>query len=124
MAINKLSIGNDIVEVDRIHQLSNSHGQRFLSHVFTRNEIEWCQKRQAPHIHFAGKFAAKEAVKKALMSMGESETIPLKSIEINRSEGKPPTVNVLCDLSSSYQIKISIAHTDLLATAVAIVQVT
>ena len=118
------SVGTDIVEVYRIKKLSDEYGERFFNHVFTQQEVDWCLSHANPHIHLAGKFAAKEAVKKALMALGESQWVPLKFISIHRDLDQPPTVNILCALSKSYEVHISISHTHSLATAVAIAELT
>ena len=61
--LEKLAIGTDIVELSRIKQIITAKGQRFLSHIFTENEQSICNAKVSPHIHYGGKFAAKEAVK-------------------------------------------------------------
>ena len=108
------------MEVSRIRQLANEHGERFYRHVYTEAEVKWCQGRAMPGMHLAGRFAAKEAVKKALLASGE-KNIPLNSIEIIRQEGCPPEVSLHLNLIRPYHCQVSISHTDSLATAVAIV---
>lgn len=120
---HNFSIGTDIVEVERIRKLSERNGDRFFTHVFTNREVEWCRSRANPYIHLAGKFAAKEAIKKALMGLGESETIPMKIIEIRRDDERPPEVKIQGKLSRSYRFHLSISHTNDLATAVAIAEI-
>lgn len=61
-----LSIGNDIVEVGRIADLMARRGSRFIERCFTPAEIEYCRSKAEPAVHFAGRWAAKEAVYKAL----------------------------------------------------------
>lgn len=58
-------VGTDIVSVDRIKSISLKHS-RFLERVFTRGELEYCFKRKDPYQCLAARFAAKEAVFKAL----------------------------------------------------------
>jgi holo-[acyl-carrier protein] synthase len=58
-----LSVGVDIVEIERIRQIFQRHGERFLRRVYTEAEIAYCQGR-VPEL--AARFAAKEAVSKAL----------------------------------------------------------
>lgn len=62
-----ISIGTDIIEIDRI-EAAASHGKRFLSRVFTNQEIAFCTRRRNPWPGLAARFAAKEAVFKALGS--------------------------------------------------------
>ena len=113
-------VGTDIVEVSRVGALADEHGSKFFRHVFTNSEVAWCQERAAPHMPLAGRFAAKEAVKKALLAFGEKE-IPLNGIEILREENSPPEVTLHLKFGRSYDCQVSISHTDSLATAVAIV---
>ena len=88
----ELSIGVDIVSIDRMKNILNSNkGIRFKHRIFTKSEIFYCQNRANSSHHFAGRFAAKEAVKKALLASGE-ENIPLSGIEIIRQDNGPPEV--------------------------------
>src|SRR5205823_14783374 len=62
-----LGHGIDIVETDRIRQLVERHGQRFIDRVFTPGEHQYCQLNPKRYYeHLAGRFAAKEAVLKVL----------------------------------------------------------
>ena len=63
-----ISIGTDIVKVSRIKDLLTTKKENFLNKVFTAEEISYCNSHSNPEIHFSGKYAAKEAVKKALLS--------------------------------------------------------
>ncbi|MDP6456891.1 MAG: holo-ACP synthase [Candidatus Marinimicrobia bacterium] len=117
---NNYAVGTDIVEIDRIREMHEHHGERFFNHIFSRQEVAWCKERADPDIHLAGRFAAKEAVKKALLTLGE-KNIPLIDIEILRDDG-PPSVNVGSSIKNKYDFQISISHTQRYATAVAIVE--
>ena len=70
-----------------------------------------------PAIHFAGRFAGKEAIKKAILSSGILKHISIKKIEIISSDGIPQVNMKLI----KNDIKISISHTDNFATATAII---
>ena len=59
-------IGTDIVEIDRIKKIIERYGDQFLQKVFTEPEIKFCKGKASPSIHFAGRWAAKEAFYKAL----------------------------------------------------------
>ena len=61
-----LGTGTDIVECLRIAQLIQRHGELFITRVYTPAEIEYCSSRPAATQHYAGRWAAKEAVVKAL----------------------------------------------------------
>lgn len=61
-----LAHGVDIVECARIDRMLREHGERFLARVFTPAEREYCMASRTPAIRLAGRFAAKEAILKAL----------------------------------------------------------
>jgi holo-[acyl-carrier protein] synthase len=58
-------IGIDIIKIDRIKKAIKKSGKRFLRKIFTAGEIKYCLARRFPEMHFASRFAAKEAVAKA-----------------------------------------------------------
>ena len=84
------SIGTDIVEVNRIRRLSKD--KKFLRKVFSNKEIEYCNTYSDSHVHLSGKYAGKEAVKKALLSSSDKKNIPLSSIEIQNKDGGAPMI--------------------------------
>ena len=116
-----ISLGTDIVEVDRIQVMIERWENRFLLRIFTLDEIQYCQRQVHPPIHFAGRFAAKEAVKKALYSSGFRELLPFRSIEIRRDDvtGIPSVVVSAVKVPPIY---LSISHTRINAIATAIVE--
>ncbi len=61
-----IGLGTDIVECLRIAQMIERHGELFIARVYTDHEIEYCKARKAWNQHYAGRWAAKEAVLKAL----------------------------------------------------------
>ncbi len=84
-----VSIGIDIVEISRIEEKLSQGNTRFLNRVFTVGEIEYCEKRAAKFASYAARFAAKEAVMKAL-GTGWGDGVGWKEIEvINDAAGKP-----------------------------------
>ena len=116
-------IGIDIVQISRIDKIIADKGERFLSSTFTKIEQSICNAKVSPHIHYGGKFAAKEAVKKALLSSNSKANIPLHSIEIqNRVDGSPKVV-IKDGTYCSGNLQVSISHTDEYATAIAILEI-
>jgi holo-[acyl-carrier protein] synthase len=115
-------VGTDIVEVSRIRKLIDSKGDRFLSHIYDKIEVEYCSIRVNPALHYAGRFSAKEAVKKALLSSGLFDYILLKDIVISRDISGAPSVIFPRDISEKGSVNVSISHTDNYATATAIFQ--
>ena len=65
-----VGIGSDIVECMRIGRMVEQHGEQFLTRVFTEREIQFCQSRKHAMQHFAGRWAAKEAIVKCLGTGG------------------------------------------------------
>lgn len=88
-----LSIGIDVVEVDRIERAVGRLGDRFLRRVFTRAEIDYCDARAARSIHLAGRFAAKEAAMKAL-GTGWGGGVSWHELEILPSAAGPPQLSL------------------------------
>jgi holo-[acyl-carrier protein] synthase len=117
-----LGIGNDIIEVVRIKDNIERYKDRFLNRIFTSNEQNYCLSRKEPSLHFAGRFAAKEAIVKAL-GTGFSSGISWLDVEICHDERGKPLVacsSKLNDLFNSPHISVSISHCREYATAFAI----
>ena len=108
------SIGIDIEEVGRFRQLLYATNKNFYKKIFTEKEIKYCLSKSDPYQHFAGKFAAKEAVAKAL----NQSVYKAKKIEVlNKKDGSPI---VKFQVSSiKYQVLVSISHTKDHAIAIA-----
>lgn len=86
-------IGIDLVEVSRIREMLEQHGQRFKDRTFTASEIAYCDACAEPAMHYAARFAAKEAVAKALGTGIWSEGVNWTDIEVVReASGKPVIV--------------------------------
>ena len=82
MELPNIFIGTDIVEVDRINKLLLKSGELFKNKVFTTLEQKYCDSKSSPSIHYAGRFAAKESIIKAVKSSEYKNPIPFKNIEI------------------------------------------
>lgn len=84
-----LGVGVDIIEIDRIKESVEKYGDAFLNKIFTKTELEYSLSKKNKHQHLAARFAAKEAVYKALIS-GLKKTITWKEIEVfNMPDGTP-----------------------------------
>ncbi|OHB68637.1 MAG: holo-[acyl-carrier-protein] synthase [Planctomycetes bacterium RBG_13_63_9] len=84
-----IGIGTDIAECLRIARMIERHGELFINRVYTPEEIEYCQARAQATQHFTGRWAAKEAVFKAL-GTGWRQGITWRDIEVrNQASGKP-----------------------------------
>jgi holo-[acyl-carrier protein] synthase len=122
-------VGTDIVAVGRIAALMRDHGTAFLERWFTAREIDYCFNKAVPSRHFAARFAAKEAVVKALPVAWEGP-LPWRSIEIANDLHGVPSVSLsgaILDAATMvgvYEIRVSLSHCDEYATAIALVAVT
>ena len=88
----KVTTGIDIIEVERIKEAILEMGDSFLNRIYTEKEIEYCNKSEVmKYQHFAARFAAKEAVSKAL-GTGIGVHCSWRDIEITRSGHGVPGV--------------------------------
>jgi holo-[acyl-carrier protein] synthase len=83
-----IGLGIDATDIARIAATMERYGDRFLKRVFTDGEIAYCLRRRHPAIHFAGRFAAKEAAMKAL-GTGHTQNVLWKGVEVVRRGGPP-----------------------------------
>jgi holo-[acyl-carrier protein] synthase len=105
-------VGIDIIEVKRIRDIMVKYGDKFFTRILTDSEIAYCKSYKAnPEVHFAGRFAAKEAYSKAI-GTGISKTFGWKDIEIlNDPLGKPYINHVKQNEYSNFKFELSISHT-------------
>jgi holo-[acyl-carrier protein] synthase len=85
---NIIGLGLDATDIDRIADTIERYGERFLHRIFTEREVAYCTARRVPAIHFAGRFAAKEAAMKAL-GTGHSQGVLWRDVEVVRRGGPP-----------------------------------
>lgn len=117
-------MGVDIVEIERIRNLARTEGPRFLEKVFTPGEIAYCTAKHDAALHFAARFAAKEAVSKALAT-GWSGAFRWKDVEISNDAGGQPRVLLhgrLHELLPAASVLVSISHSASHAVAVAVIE--
>ena len=114
-------IGTDIVSVSRIEKILQQYSDRFKKHVFTDKENSYCDLKPNPAIHYAGRLAAKEAVKKALYSSSIINSIDFADIEIISNVSGAPEVKLSTQDLKNVLVKVSISHIDELAIAFALV---
>lgn len=115
MSNNVIGLGVDIVEIDRIGRLLEKHGERFLGRVYTEAERQRATEIKQPATFLAGRWAAKEAVYKALQA-DLTHGIGWQEIEIVRSESGAPTVRLSGNAAKSAKkagigdVLLSISH--------------
>ncbi len=111
-------IGIDIIEVKRIKKIIERYGDRFYTRILTEKEIKYCKSFSKPDLHFAGRFASKEAYSKSI-GTGISKDFRWKDIEIlNNKRGKPYINHKVDNEYSKYKFEVSISHTNEYACAV------
>lgn len=121
-----VGVGVDIIEIYRIKK-SLERRETFLTKLFTKNEIEYFESKKFRPEFVAGKFAAKEAVAKAL-GTGFRE-FDFKDIEIEHNAlGKPLVTlrgkaKLIAERNGDYNIHISISHSETNAIAYAVLEV-
>ena len=82
-------IGTDIINIKRMEKTLKRNNPHFKNRIFSENEINYCEKKKNPYSFYAKRFAAKEALSKAL-GIGIRKGVKLKDIEIfNNKYGKP-----------------------------------
>jgi holo-[acyl-carrier protein] synthase len=120
-----VGIGTDIVECLRIGRMIEQHGELFLTRVYTEREIRYCQERKRAMEHFAGRWAAKEAILKCL-GTGWARGISWTDVEVRNEPGGQPRV-LMCGAAKELaqglrigHIFLSISHCRAYATAMAV----
>jgi holo-[acyl-carrier protein] synthase len=120
--------GVDIIEIDRIRKAFKRWKDSFPKRVFTQKEIEYCQRKKDPAAHYAARFAAKEALIKALASRS-FKRIRLSEIEIVADQGRERpkvtlygTAKELADALNVRSVFVSIAHDNKYAVAQVILE--
>jgi holo-[acyl-carrier protein] synthase len=120
-----IGIGTDIIECDRIARMLIQHGEHFTNHVYTDEEFRYCSGKKIAEQHFAGRWAAKEAVLKSL-GTGWAAGITWTDVEIVIQTGGKPTVRLHRGATKKAtelgiaEVLISISHCKAYATATAI----
>ncbi len=120
-----VGLGLDLVEVQRIRALLEKSGDRFKERVFTEGEMDYCDSCADAAMHYAARFAAKEAVAKAL-GTGFSSGVGWKDIEVLRSPGGAPSIRLhagaikVADGLGVRRWMLSLTHTGSAAAASAV----
>ena len=115
-------VGIDIIEIERIRKAIKRWGDKFKSKVYLPAEVKYCEGRHHPAQHFAVRFAAKEAVAKALRS---SHKVSMKwhDVEILSEKGGAPKVRLHGEAAEQFAdhiLSLSVSHSDESAVAVAL----
>ena len=122
-----VGLGIDVIENERIAQSLERFPERFVSRIYTDREKEYCQGRARPAIHFAARFAAKEAAFKAL-GTGWARGVHWKDVEIERLPSGQPILHLYggaleqaTSLGAS-RFLVSLTHDQTISAAVVIME--
>ena len=119
-----LSLGCDLIEVDRVGGVLERQGERFRDRVFTEEERAYCEGFKHPYKHYAARFAAKEAISKCFTT-GIGAEFGWKSASVYHGERHQPLIRLdaageaLLKRMGGTHIMISLSHTESAAMAVA-----
>tara|TARA_Y100000590_G_scaffold86090_1_gene96381 strand:- start:1450 stop:1842 length:393 start_codon:yes stop_codon:yes gene_type:complete len=98
-------IGTDIVNIKRMEKILKKNGSKFKNRIFSKEEIKYCGKKSNPASFFAKRFAAKEALTKAL-GTGINKGINLKNIEISNDINGKPNITLKGNVNAFLKKKI------------------
>lgn len=118
-------IGIDVVEVGRIEEAIVKLGDAFLDRLFTKGEREYCEKQMRPALHFAARFAAKEAVSKALGTGigGQAGWLDMEVIRVESGAPKMVFIGRAADflaVEGIAEVQVSLSHAKEYAAANAV----
>lgn len=119
-----IGVGIDIIEIERVRAALERHGDRFLRHVFLEGEVAYCSSRRKPESHYAARFAAKEAVVKAL-AVKKGMRFLWRDIEVRRNPDGAPSITLsgrareMAAQRAIRDIHVSLSHSDTHAVALA-----
>jgi len=109
-----LNTGVDIIEVERIKEVLEKFGERFLKRIYTEREVAYCESFNATkYVHYAARFAAKEAFSKAI-GTGITQGFKFNEIGIRNEASGKPVLELTGDLAEkwgNYKVHISLSHT-------------
>lgn len=120
-----IGIGTDLVEIERIRGMIERHGDHFLNRCFTIGELDYSRRHRDASVRIAGRWAAKEAVVKAL-GTGFVQGITFHDVEVVSLHSGQPTVVLtgearrIADQLGITEVKLTVSHAQDYATATAI----
>ncbi|MCS7192739.1 MAG: holo-ACP synthase [Armatimonadetes bacterium] len=123
-----IGVGIDIVDVERIRKMAEEYSERFFRRVFSDEELSYCMRFSDPFPHLAARWAAKEAVAKA-MGTGFTGGVTWKSISVVHTPNGEP-IAVLTGAAKSIatnlgvkKVWLSLSHTQNYAAALAVIEI-
>ena len=120
-------VGIDLVEIGRIETILKKWEEKFLCRIYSAEEIRYCNERARPAVHFAARFAVKEAFLKAI-GVGMGGGVRFCDISTTHDERGKPILKLAGGASSFLEtrgirsVHLTISHTNAHATAVVILE--
>jgi holo-[acyl-carrier protein] synthase len=118
-------IGTDIIEISRIEKAIEKYGERFLKRIFTDTERNYCEQfGDTKYLHYAARFAAKESFSKAI-GTGITEGFKFSEVGVRNEPNGKPLIELSGGLArqwESYNVLISLSHTDRNAMAYCVIE--
>ncbi|MFC2012869.1 holo-ACP synthase [Chloroflexota bacterium] len=108
---SRFGIGVDIESIERFTGLTRTRNRMFLGKIFTPDELDYCYSKRTPAPHLAVRFAGKEAVIKALYSLGRPES-SYRDVTITNDENGVPVVKLTKPDFGDLHVKLSLSHGD------------
>ena len=111
----KIQQGIDIISVDRFEEAVRRHGERLLDRIFTSGERAYCESKRYKFEHYAARFAAKEAMMKA-MEIRRKNRFRFREIEVRRQATGKPTIFLSQESAARFgfpqgtQVELSMTH--------------
>jgi holo-[acyl-carrier protein] synthase len=118
-----VGVGIDVIQNDRIRESIQKFGPRFLNRIYTQTEIDYCENCGDPTIHYAARFAAKEAGFKAL-GTGWAGGVKWKDIEVQKLPSGKPELHLYgealerANAMGATRLHVSLTHDQLVSCAV------
>ena len=107
--MNIFGIGTDIVNIKRMEKSLRRNGDAFKKRIFSKNEIIYCERKKNPSTFYAKRFAAKEALSKAL-GTGIRKGINFKNIEISNNKFGKPSIKLSGSTASFLKKKLRLKN--------------
>ena len=116
-----IGCGVDVVDLSRFRQVVKRGGAAFLRRIFTERETAYAKARpRTTLLHLAGRFAAKEAVMKAVSQLEPKRLLTMKQIEVRNDRLGRPHIMLHGQRANHLKIHVSLSHVDTVAVASAI----
>ena len=122
-----IGTGVDIVEIERIRKIMERQQDRFLNRVFTAEEQRFCDRRRDPAPHYSARFAAKEALFKAL-GTGWAKGVSWLDVEVRRQDRQAPAMVLSGEAEKQLvrlgakRVHLSLSHSDQWAIATVVLE--